>query len=233
MKSYHPNPFTHVDISHRDWIRLGAASLTGKPEWQIVEQAIDEWMRRHDENNCAEPEFAGYQWKGVFLPDGTVLRTVFKGKNHHCRVEGDQILYEGQARSPSGFVNAVGGIRRNAWKSVWLLFPDSKHWQLADRLRAPKRPVRARRTAHTARAATVAPASALPVEAPPAPPEHAPAPSAGPAGPARPAPPVPAAAPSVRPTRSAPPAGPAQQAGTLFALPLASAYRWTVRQTSP
>jgi len=202
----------HVDISHRDWIRLSAASVTGKPEWQIVEQAIDEWMRRHDENHCGEPEFAGCQWKGVFLPDGTL---------------GDQILHKGQARSPSGFVKAVGGIRRNAWKSVWLLFPDSKHWQLADRLRAPKRPVRPRRTASTARATTVAPVSARPVEAPPAPPEQAAAPSAGQACPAPP--PVPAAAPSVRPARSAPPVGPAQQAGALFALPLASAYRWCAR----
>ncbi|UUZ50448.1 hypothetical protein LP420_11615 [Massilia sp. B-10] len=92
-----------------------------------------------------------YQWKSLFLPHGTVLRTVFKGKSHHCRVEVDQILYQGEARSPSGFVNAVGGVRRNAWKSVWLLFPDSKHWQLADTLRARKHPVAPRRAAHTAR----------------------------------------------------------------------------------
>ncbi|UUZ55781.1 hypothetical protein LP419_09840 [Massilia sp. H-1] len=92
-----------------------------------------------------------YQWKSLFLPHGTVLRTVFKGKSHHCRVDVDQILYQGEARSPSGFVNAVGGIRRNAWKSVWLLFPDSKHWQLADTLRARKHPAAARRASPAAR----------------------------------------------------------------------------------
>jgi len=73
------------------------------------------------------------------------LRTVFGGKNYHCVVEGDHILYNGQAVSPSGFVNAVGGMRRNAWRCTWILFPDSKDWKLADTLRARVRPPRARK----------------------------------------------------------------------------------------
>ena len=224
MKSYHPAPFIQVDIGHRDWIRLGAASLTGKPEWQIVEEAIDEWMRRHDPIHCGEPEFAGYQWKGLFLPDGTVLRTVFKGKNHHCRVEGDQILYEGQARSPSGFVNAVGGVRRNAWKSVWLLLPDSKHWQLADRLRARRHPVAPRRAAQAARPVKVPPAPSAPAKAP-----AAPSVCAAPAAPS-----VRAAPSSARaPTPVAPASPPTSERSALFAPPLASRYRWTMRPASP
>ena len=216
MKTYHPDPFAHIDISHRDWIRLGMAALSGKAEWEIVEQAIDEWMRRHAEDQCGEPEFAGYQWKSLFLPHGTVLRTVFKGKNHHCRVECDQIIYQDKAYSPSGFVNAIGGVRRNAWKSLWVLLPDAKHWQLADTLRAPRRPVGARRAAHTARPIRVAPSA----------PDAAPlTPRAPLAQPLRPAP---------RPVRHAAPLAPPEpQAGVLFALPLASRYHWTVRPPTP
>jgi hypothetical protein len=112
------------------------------------------------------PATSGYQWKRLFLPNGTLLRTVFNGKNTHCLVEGDQILYDGKAISPSGFVNAAGGIRRNAWKSTWIIFPDSKHWTLADTLR-PARPKRARRPPVTA--AQRAPAAQPPTACPPEP----------------------------------------------------------------
>lgn len=222
MKTYHPDPFAHIDISHRDWIRLGMAALSGKAEWEIVEQAIDEWMRRHAEDQCGEPEFSGYQWKSLFLPHGTVLRTVFKGKNHHCRVECDQIVYQGKAVSPSGFVNAVGGVRRNAWKSLWVLLPDSKHWQLADTLRAPPRSPGARRAAHAARpikmraAGGLHGAQATPT-APPSPPSQQPA--APSARPLRPSPQValPASA-SVRGVRDF---------GLQLAVPGALRYRWS------
>lgn len=33
----------------------------------------------------------GYQWKRVFLPDGTVLRTIFDGKKYHCIVNVDAL----------------------------------------------------------------------------------------------------------------------------------------------
>jgi hypothetical protein len=189
---------------------LSAAGDGNTSYWEIVEQAVEEWMRRHAQDHCGEPEFAGYQWKGLFLPHGTVLRTVFKGKNHHCRVECDQIVYNGKAHSPSGFVNAVGGVRRNAWNSVWLLFPDAKHWQLADALRAPKRPAAPRR----ARPAKGRPAAAARPEA-----QRAPT-----------LPPAPA---SVRPSRPMAPASAAGERTPHFGIPANGKYRWSVRPASP
>jgi hypothetical protein len=53
-------------------------------------------------------------------------------KNYHCRVENDPILYAGHAVSPSGFLNAVGVIGRNAWRSISILLPKEKELQLAD-----------------------------------------------------------------------------------------------------
>ncbi len=115
-----------------------------KENWEIAAQAIDEWMRRHDPESLSTPATSGYQWKRLFLPTGTLLRTVFKGKNYHCLVEGDDILYDGKAVSPSGFVNAVGGVRRNAWESTWILFPGAKQWKLANPLRTRHPPSRPR-----------------------------------------------------------------------------------------
>jgi hypothetical protein len=106
--------------------------------WEIGATAIHEWMIRNNPESFGMPSTSGYQWKHLFLPNGTLLRTVFNGKNFHCLVEDDQIRYNGQMLSPSGFANSVGGIRRNAWKVIWILFPKSSAWKHAATLRRRK-----------------------------------------------------------------------------------------------
>jgi hypothetical protein len=150
MIRQHPAPHMDVPISIEIYQKLlGAAHRIQfeKEYWEIAEQAIEEWTRRHSPDAIPMPGPKGYQWKSQFLPDGTLLRTVFGGKNHHAFVEGDQILHDGHAVSPSVFANTVGGMRRNAWRCIWILFPDSKDWKLADSLRARTRPRRARKAA--------------------------------------------------------------------------------------
>jgi hypothetical protein len=147
---HHPCPRAAVNVSAEIRAQLLAGvchSAYEKEEWEIAEEAINEWTRRHNPEALATIGYAGYQWKQLFLPTGTVLRTVFGGKNYHCTVDGDHILYQDKAVSPSGFVNAVGGIRRNAWRCTWILFPDTKHWALADTLRPHPRARPARPTA--------------------------------------------------------------------------------------
>lgn len=159
----HPNPRSSVPVSETVYHHLLKAICdTGyqKEGWEIAEQAIDEWVRRHNPDHIPLPATKGYQWKRLFLPDGTLLRTVFVGKNHHCLVENDGILYNGKAVSPSGFVNAVGGIRRNAWHCTWILLPDNKEWQLADALRSRERPRHQRNPILTATQATAGHAGA-------------------------------------------------------------------------
>lgn len=145
MARHHPHHFTDIPISlavHQQLLRASGCTAFAKEGWEIAAEAIDEWMRRHNPNAIAMPATKGYQWKSLFLPDGTLLRTVFGGENHHCVVEADRIQYNGRAVSPSGFVNAVGGIRRNAWRSTWILLPNTSQWQLADSLRVRVRPPR-------------------------------------------------------------------------------------------
>jgi hypothetical protein len=147
MNRPHPTPLMDFPISIEIYHELLAVAFdTGfkKEYWEVGAEALADWLRRHKPEAIEMDKAGGYQWKHVFLPNGTLLRTVFSGKNHHCTVEDDRILYEGRAVSPSGFVNAIGGIRRNAWKSLWVLLPDEKTWKLADSLRPPKRTNRAR-----------------------------------------------------------------------------------------
>ncbi|HEY1147103.1 MAG TPA: hypothetical protein VGF27_00930 [Pseudoduganella sp.] len=69
---------------------------------------------------------SGYQWKQVFLPDGTRLRASFGGHNYFAQVEGGEIKYGEQAMSPSRFANLQGSGNRNAWKAIWLCLPGSQ-----------------------------------------------------------------------------------------------------------
>ncbi|MBA5690036.1 hypothetical protein [Rugamonas apoptosis] len=78
------------------------------------------------------PDTAGYQWKQLFLPAGTRLRASFGGKPSFAVVVEDGIQCDGQAVSPSGFANRQGSGNRNAWKVIWLRFPGSEQWLLAD-----------------------------------------------------------------------------------------------------
>jgi hypothetical protein len=147
MEKQHPVPHMELPISLEIYHQLlGASFNTGleKEAWEIGAAAIREWMVRHNPDSFAMPATAGYQWKSLFLPNGTLLRTVFNGKNFHCLVEDDRILYNEQRVSPSGFANAVGGVRRNAWKVVWILFPNTTVWKLAGTLRAKRNAPRPR-----------------------------------------------------------------------------------------
>ena len=152
MRRQHPDPRMSIPISLDVWNKLISASVDSgyeKEDWEVAAEAIYQWTRKNNPNAIPMPAAAGYQWKRLFLPAGTLLRTIFGGKNHHCTVERDQILYNGKPVSPGGFVNAVGGIRRNAWRSIWILFPNSKDWKLADTLRTRVRPLRARTPVRT------------------------------------------------------------------------------------
>lgn len=138
MKRHPPSPYMEIPVSQKIYGKLCTASLlTGyvQEDWEIAEIAIHEWLVRHAPDALDPHGTSGYQWKDVFLPSGTLLRTVFEGKNHHCLVEGDRLLYDGKPTSPNCFVKAVGGVRRSAWRSIWVLMHGSATWSKADDLR--------------------------------------------------------------------------------------------------
>lgn len=81
----------------------------------------------------------GYQWKQLFLPNGTELRTIYCGRSLYAKVENEQIISDGLPTTPSRLANAQGCGTRNAWKTIWLRFPDAKRWELAARCRDAER----------------------------------------------------------------------------------------------
>lgn len=142
----HPTPTPGMAMPipielHQQLLLAAIQSGFKKEAWEIGAAAIRDWLVRHQPDAIAMPVTSGYQWKNVFLPHGTLLRTVFNCKNYHALVEGDQLRYDKAITSPSRFANAVGGVRRNAWKVIWVLLPDATTWELADELRPRRKPL--------------------------------------------------------------------------------------------
>lgn len=105
--------------------------------YEVVDRAIKEWMDRFvsADSQGHATTLDGYQWKQLFLPEGTTLRTAFKRVNYLAHVEGSEVVYQGRSVSPAQFANEVAGCARNAWKVVWLRFPNEDEWKPAMSLR--------------------------------------------------------------------------------------------------
>ncbi|QBE64447.1 hypothetical protein [Pseudoduganella lutea] len=101
-----------------------------RPEAFVVE-LVKRWLRTENERLALRkngPALRGFQWKNLFLPDGTHLRTRHGDTVEFAKVCGDRIVSDdGAVLTPSQFVNRhLKG--RNAWRFVWLRFPGNEHW---------------------------------------------------------------------------------------------------------
>lgn len=115
--------------------------------YELVDSIIKEWMTKFLERH-AQPlpnTFDGYQWKCLFLPNGTVLRTVYRRKSYLAHVEASEVRYEGRSVSPGQFSNEVAQCARNAWRTIWLRFPDEVEWKHAMTLRTKAMEVETKR----------------------------------------------------------------------------------------
>ncbi len=103
----------------------------------LVDSIVNEWMTRfkEQESHASASTLDGYQWKCLFLPDGTTLRTVYKRKSYLAHVKGSDLCFEGRSVSPRQFANEVADCARNAWRTIWLRFPDEVEWKRAMPLR--------------------------------------------------------------------------------------------------
>jgi hypothetical protein len=77
----------------------------------------------------------GYQWKCLFLPEGSDLRMTYAHTDYFASVSGGAIVYQGERMSPRQFTQAVAGDGRNAWRDLWVRMPTEKSWTRAQLLR--------------------------------------------------------------------------------------------------
>ncbi len=83
------------------------------------------------------PSTGDWSGKGVILPEGTELRTTYKGKVHQASVKRGAIVYDGQPyRSPSAAGGAVTGTAINGWVFWEARRPGDVAWRRLDTLRS-------------------------------------------------------------------------------------------------
>jgi hypothetical protein len=76
-----------------------------------------------------------YQWKSLFLPEGTMVRSWIHGDYHYACVEGDELVFNGKALSPNRFASLHARSVRNAWSDLYVRRPDDKFYRPAKLLR--------------------------------------------------------------------------------------------------
>jgi hypothetical protein len=114
--------------------RMLQARGDGRDLSAVVEEALQAWLVSIA---CSDPPAAqaaarGYQWKSLFLPEGTCLRFDYKKETFHAEVRGDRIVYQERAYSPRQLLLHITGTVRNAWRELWIRAPGDFRWHLAD-----------------------------------------------------------------------------------------------------
>lgn len=104
---------------------------------EALNTALEFWLNAKNELPAgADPGgMRGYQWKSLFLPEGTVLRSWSYGEHNYARVEGDQIIHEGRSVSPNQFARHFARTARNAWFDLSVRRPGDKQFKMAGLLR--------------------------------------------------------------------------------------------------
>jgi hypothetical protein len=100
---------------------------------EIADQAILGWLesRREETERPPRSTLRGYQWKCLFLPEGTRLRVWCRHEHGYAEVVGDKLMSDCRSVSPNQFVAACADTVRNAWVEINVLMPGETAWKLA------------------------------------------------------------------------------------------------------
>jgi hypothetical protein len=94
-------------------------------------EMLERWLKLERERldlKSKGPPLHGYQWKEIFLPNGTSLRTTYQGMKRYAKVVGEHLMADDRSLSPSQFANQGAPPGRNAWKTIWIRFPGEESW---------------------------------------------------------------------------------------------------------
>jgi hypothetical protein len=101
------------------------------------------WKREDLMPETVTSQSRGYTWRYkdtyLFLAQGTELRMRYKEQYHYAKVEGDEIMYQGERVSPGSLTKKIAGSSRNAWRDLWIRRPGESEWTLADQCRRDTR----------------------------------------------------------------------------------------------
>ena len=114
----------------RSYLRESGSTLS--PSEALI-KAVQLWIAK---GRADAMPAQGYQWKQLFLPEGTRIRLRAFDVWHNAAVVGDELIYKGKAMSPHHMAKQAAGDGRNAWREIWIRMPGQKRWANAGILRA-------------------------------------------------------------------------------------------------
>lgn len=131
-----------IHLPYEIYLDLELHLLETRPDIRpdaFIQELVQHWLNLDKERHAIRKQGQaqqGFQWKNVFLPDSTRLRTSYQHQVEFATVRGEQIVADdGAVLTPSQFANRHTGVR-NAWRFVWLRLPAAEYWVRADQYRS-------------------------------------------------------------------------------------------------
>lgn len=112
-----------------NYLRSSGSTLTTT---EAIVRALQQWM---EAQRTTVAPLHGYQWKCLFLPEGSQIRMHYRDTWHYAAVVGEDILYGNSVVSPRQLTIIIAGNGRNAWRELWIRRPGEKDWTTASLLR--------------------------------------------------------------------------------------------------
>lgn len=106
----------------------------GRDPSEVVEAALSSWLAAV--RGVQHEPLCGFQWKQLFLPEGTELRMTYRGCHATAKVVGNCVLYKATPMTPNRFAAEVAGSARNAWRDLSLRLPGQRYWKSAAMVRS-------------------------------------------------------------------------------------------------
>jgi hypothetical protein len=121
-------------VTRRALLQMLQSTADKRSIEQVVDAALKAWLAAATVADPAAGAAAtrGFQWKSLFLPEGTLLRACVRGQYIVATVVGDHIVFQGRHYSPRQLVLHITGQLRNAWLALWIRCPGDARWHLAD-----------------------------------------------------------------------------------------------------
>jgi hypothetical protein len=141
-----------IDVSFQNWQRLtGLLENERDTLDKVIERLLADHLALQGKRGARGGQIAHeLAWKGVSLPNGSLLRATFKGKTYFAEImEGRWFDREGGARrtSPSQAAKVITGCATNGWLFWEIQRPGETGWTRLDALRPAGSMQRPRRAA--------------------------------------------------------------------------------------
>ncbi|HOI66106.1 MAG TPA: DUF2924 domain-containing protein [Thiomonas arsenitoxydans] len=130
------NQFVCVPIPSDLYARVAAVQPHGVST--LIHDIVEDFLDRNSEEiEARKGRGTGLRWDDLYLPDGTRVRTKYRGDFKEAEVREGQIVWQKKTyESFSQLARAMrGDTSNNAWKVLEVKRPGDGGWKLADFLR--------------------------------------------------------------------------------------------------